>query len=83
MKCFRPADPTRGVSPTGGADTVDGHAGWTHLVADGAKSYATVVTCGVTMRFSGGGGEMVFHSSPDAPHGLGPLTEPHFSDHIR
>ena len=38
--------------------------------------YGPVVTTGVTLKLSGGGGEGVCHSSPVACHGLGPARRP-------
>ena len=47
------------------------------------NAYASSVTTGVTSKFSVGGGEAVVHSSPLAPHGLGPATGPYRADQIR
>ena len=42
----------------------------------GVNSYGSLVTRGVTAKFSVGGGDDVSHSRPDAPHGFGPATAP-------
>src|SRR5439155_3523177 len=47
------------------------------------NAYASSVTTGVTSKFSVGGGEAVVHSSPLAPHGLGPTTGPYRADQIK
>ena len=47
------------------------------------NAYASSVTTGVTSKFSVGGGEAVVHSSPLAPHGLGPATGPYRADQIK
>jgi len=47
------------------------------------NAYASSVTTGVTSKFSVGGGEEVVHSSPLAPHGLGPATGPYRADQIK
>ncbi len=39
-------------------------------------AYASCVTNGVTSKFSVGGGDVVVHSSPLAPQGLGPAIGP-------
>ncbi len=45
--------------------------------------YGLSVTVGVTAKFSVGGGDVVSHSSPDAPHGFAPAGFPYLSDHAR
>ena len=47
------------------------------------NAYASSVTTGVTSKFSVGGGEAVVHSSPLAPHGLGPASGPYRTDQIK
>ena len=38
---------------------------------------------GVSAKFPVGGGDVVVHSRPTAPHGLSPAMRPQRSDHIK
>ena len=46
-------------------------------------SYGPSFTTGISLKFSGGGGEGVRHSSPVAPQGFGEAKAPYFSDQIK
>ena len=65
---------TRGIEPP--------KSNWA-LPLDTPPYVGYAVTTGITSKFSGGGGELVCHSSVAAPHGLRPAGFPSHSDGIR